>query len=520
MLNSNYLVKILNMSYSMRIILIVALVSLSCLAAEVNEPNNIPKKKDANAVIITCKGMIDDGLYKSIVRRSEQAIEKGAEFLIFEIGTYGGRLDAADNISKYFINELSDQVEVIAYVQTEAISAGALISVSCEEIIMRENTTIGDCAPIIMGSKLEGVEREKAESFTRGLFERAAEANGYPKVLLRAMVSMQIEVFRVKNLQTEEYEFFEKENLPGDANSYALDNKELIDKDDEILILTASDALKYDLASKIVQNRDEALSYLEEKYEVIIDRPAEVLNPNWSEQMVRRLNSPAVVSILVMLALLGVYIELSTPGLGLPGLVAVICFVILVGSKYLIGLANWLEIAMFVTGILLILIEIFVIPGFGIAGITGILLILIGLMGMLIKNPPTKFPWPETPLDWQLFTEGVVGISAGFAMSIVLAWLSARFLPKFKFLSGLTLIPAQAKTGYEYEVSETHSPEEEERHIKIGDTGVVTTGLRPAGKAIFNDKIVDVVAQGQFIKKDEKVKIITIRGNRVIVSKV
>ena len=191
----------------------VAFVVLLCVgatgwvsAAQSADPNQVPRP--AKAAIISCKGMIDQGLLESLERRGETAIDAGADYLIFEIETYGGLVDAADSIAKYFIQTVDDRARTVAYVSTEAISAGALISVSCNDIIMRRSTTIGDCAPIIMGGKLEGVEREKSESFIRAAFQRAAEANGYPELLLKAMVTMQTEVWRVKNLQTDQWEFF------------------------------------------------------------------------------------------------------------------------------------------------------------------------------------------------------------------------------------------------------------------------------------------------------------------------
>ncbi len=197
--------------------LIVLLLGGLVLAIEPNDTEpNLPQVK---AAVIICKGMIDDGLYKSIQRRSELALGQGAEYLIYEIGTYGGLLKSGDDISKYFILDIGKKAKTVAYVTTEAISAGAMISVSCQDIIMLENTTIGDCSPIMPGTKLEGVEREKAESFTRAAFSRAAEANGYPESLLKAMVSMQVEIYRVKNLQTGDYEFYETERLPKDPNA-------------------------------------------------------------------------------------------------------------------------------------------------------------------------------------------------------------------------------------------------------------------------------------------------------------
>ena len=221
--------------------------------------------------------------------------------------------------------------------------------------------------------------------------------------------------------------------------------------------------------------------------------------------------------LLLMLALLGVYIEFNTPGVGLPGLVAVICFAIIIGSKYLVGLANWVEVAMFAVGVLLLMVEIFVLPGFGIAGFSGILCILAGLFGMLIKNPPDKVPWPETSLDSQLFTNGVLGLSIGFLGFVLLAWLFAKYLPKLQFLSGLVLVPTTAQQGEQMQVSMTAPPESKTTTVNIGDLGEVVSTLRPTGKAKFGYAIVDCVAEAEFLDRGTKVEIIEIHGNRVVV---
>ena len=137
------------------VVVLFVLCAISVIAVEPNEQTEgLPVAK---AAIITCKGLIDNGLYQSIQRRTETAIDKGADYLIYEISTYGGLVKAADDISKYFINEAGKKAHTVAYITTEAISAGAMISVSCQDIIMRENSKIGDCAPVMLGGKLEGV---------------------------------------------------------------------------------------------------------------------------------------------------------------------------------------------------------------------------------------------------------------------------------------------------------------------------------------------------------------------------
>lgn len=488
-----------------------------CGAGEPNEPNDAGAPT-ATAAVILCHEMIDEGLFRSIQRRSELAIENGAEYLIFEIETYGGLVKSADDIAKYLILDIGKKARTVAYVTTQAISAGAMISVSCQDIIMLENTTIGDCAPIMLGSKLEGVEREKSESFIRGAFDRAAKANGYPQALLRAMVSMQIDVYRVRNLKTGEDEFVEGYKLDEmDPNEYDLNKKKLIVEDDKLLTLTASDAVEYGVARAQVKDLQGVLDFLAERDGVTFVGEPTVLRTSWSEEMVRWVNSPAVMAVLVMLAMLGAYIELSSPGIGLPGLVAAICIVTIVGSKYLVDMANWVEVLMLAAGILLMMVEIFVLPGFGVAGFAGILCIVGGLFGMLVKNPPGEVPWPDSEIEWDLFADGALGLLAGLAGFVAVAWLIARYLPKIPFLRGLILTPTVATPGGGIGVSMTSPPSGETKSVQVGERGEVVSALRPAGKAKFGAAIVDVVAEAEFLEKGTPVVIIEIHGNRVVV---
>ncbi len=395
-----------------------------------------------------------------------------------------------------------------------------MISVACKDIIMLEHTTIGDCAPISMGGELKGVEREKAESFIRGTFSRAAQANGYPEALLKAMVSQHIEVYRVKNAGTGEYEFFETKDIPTDPNAYDLDDQKLIVSSDEILTLTAEDATEYGIARAEVDGLDGALAFFAARDGVEFAGKTLEFGLLWSEQMVRWINSPAVMGILVMLAMLGVYIELNSPGLGLPGLLAVICVVIIVGSKFLIGMANWVEIAIFVLGVLLLMIEIFVIPGFGIAGLMGIVCILAGLFGMLVKNAPDQVPWPRSDFDWELFTEGILGLIAGLLGAGVFGWILARYLPEMEFMSGLILKPAIGASEIQHPVAARAKPVGGAGSVEVGLMGVVVTALRPIGSARFGETIVDVIAHAEFIETGVDVEIVEIHGNRVVVKRI
>ena len=489
-------------------------ITVAALSAESIEPNEV------KAAVITCSGLIDDGLYSSIKRRANMALEFGANYLIFEIGTYGGLVKSADDISKYFILDLAGKAKTVAYINTEAISAGAMISVSCRDIIMRNNTTIGDCAPITIGEKLEDVEREKTESFIRATFERAAIANNYPEALLKAMVSRHIKVWRVKNTKTGLYEFYEDEKLPTDVKLYDLKDKELVDSENEILTLTATRAKEYGIARVVVNDVNEAIVFLAQRDNVKFSPTIVRLEPNWSEQIVRMLNHPTVSGILFMIAMLGVYIELKAPGVGLPGLVAVICFAIIFGSRFLTGMATWWEIAVFATGIILLALEIFVIPGFGIAGVLGILFILLSLFAILVPNRPDELPWPRYDFDdvqWRLLSNGAWAFSLGFGGFVVLTYILAKFLPKTGPFTGLVLAPADKGPVMQIDLT---APLEKTGKLKVGDTGIAITKLRPAGQARFNNAVVDVVTEGDLIEKDRRIKIIQIQGNRVVVKQI
>jgi membrane-bound serine protease (ClpP class) len=334
------------------------------------------------------------------------------------------------------------------------------------------------------------------------------------------MVSAHKKVWRVKNTETSRYGFYEDEKLPKDANLYDLQNKELIDNENEILTLTAAKAEEYGIARTVVADVNEAFTFLEIRDNVKFSSKPIRLEPNWSEQLVRMVNHPTVSGILFMLAMLGVYIELKAPGIGLPGLVAVVCFAILFGSRFLVGMATWWEVAVFAVGIILLAIEIFVIPGFGISGVLGIFFVLISLFAILVPNRPDELPWPRYDLDnvqWRILSDGAWAFSLGFAGFVILAYFLAKFLPKTGPLTGLVLAPADA--GPEMQIYKT-CPPERSGELKTGDTGFAITKLRPAGRARFDDAVVDVVTEGEFIQKGQKIKIILIQGNRVVVRQI
>ncbi len=481
------------------------------------------KETSHKAAFIECAEMVDEGLYESIKRRTETALTDGATYIIYEMDTFGGRVDSALSIYQYILQVVSKKARTAAYIRTKAISAGALISVACQDIIMRENAQIGDCAPIMMGGKLEGVEREKMESPLRSYFETAAKTNNYPTALCKAMVTVAIEVYKIKNRETEKYEYFEGDNLPRDDKIYDIENKELINNKDSLVTLGADLAYEYGLARIVVdglddeQAREEALAYLEERDKITFERPAQILKTNWSEELVRMLTSPAVTGILFMVALLGIYAELNSPGVGLPGAVAVAALIVLFGSKYLIGMANWWEIAVFAIGMGLMMMEIFVIPGFGVAGISGILLMIFAIGAMMVGNPPEELPIPASPLDWDLFEQNLQGLMAGFIGFCIFAYFIGKYFPRLPLTSRLVLTMHKDPVSVRAGGIAAPAPEPQ---VTVGQEGVSVSELRPSGIARFGKNRLNVVTRGELIKTGQKIKVVVIEGNSIVVKEV
>jgi membrane-bound serine protease (ClpP class) len=214
---------------------------------------------------------------------------------------------------------------------------------------------------------------------------------------------------------------------------------------------------------------------------------------------------------LLFLGTLCAYVEINTPGFGVPGAVAIFCFAVLFSSSYLTGLANWWEIGLFVLGVLLLLVEIFVTPGFGVMGVAGILCCIIGLLARLVPNPPDRMPWPDTALDWEVFQHGAMALVLGILLATAGAAVVARYLPKVPIAGRLVLAPPQ--------VAEAPPATEDAniRDIRPGQTGEVVQTCRPVGKVRVRDQLVDAIADGAFLNAGTRVVVLRNEGNRVVV---
>ncbi len=505
--------------------------------------------KGANVAVIPISGLIYDFTLESLERRVDRAINKGqASMIVLELDTPGGVVTSALKISRYI---KSLPVPTVAWVHSEAYSAGILIASSCDEIVMSSASATGDCAPIVPGSELAPTERAKALSPILEEFRDNASDNGYPYVLFHAMCVLGVEVYEIEKADTGErryvhqadYQFlvqgqdgagqsFLKSVFGGSTTNESTTNvgepvrdPALSDEDrgqwklvqqvhdgKTLLTLSQSRAMDVGLARAIVNNETELKTYLGAS-------AVGTVNQSWSETIVAMLVHPAVKAILMAGLMLGIYFELQSPGVGLPGLMAVIAAVAIFGAPYLVGLAEVWHLLIFMLGVGLLAVEIFVLPGFGVAGVSGILCILVGVVFASVPASGSG-PIPLPPREvWGMLQASLIWTLAGLFIGMIGIGFLLRHVENIPFLRQMVLqSPVAVAGGPVVRVSGDEAIGEGKLHV--GDTGQVISELRPTGRARIGDQVVDVVSAGSWIELGTKVRITEMHGNRIVVESV
>lgn len=474
-------------------------------------------------VVIPIEGEINGITLWALKQRMERAKSEGVEVVVIRLDTPGGLLMSALQISETI--KSAQNIHTVAYVDKDAYSAGALIALACNEIIIRDGGRIGDCAPIIMQGELKGTEREKAESPVRTEFRDSARRNKYNELLAQAMVSVDISVYKIQHIKTGEIKYVNKRDvrLLSDYDPRVDELGQVLPTEGEkpqgrqwkylktvvnskqLLTMTETEAKEYGFVKAIVKNEQEAQAYLGVS-------SWERWQWDWGEQAVGFLNSMAVTGLLTAVGLLALYVAFNAPGFGVPEIVAIVCFATIFGSKHMAGIAEWWTIALFVVGVLLLMVELLVLPGFGVAGFAGIVCVLAGLLGMIMPSDPGKFPIPRTPVAWEMFWDYLAWMIGGFFAFIVGVMLLAKYLPHIPKLGRLVLAEAPAATGE----GASHPPDLAPG-VNVGQIGEALGPLHPAGQVRIGEVIVDVVSEGELIDANSKVEVIRREGNRIVV---
>ena len=489
--------------------MLILLGSLAWLAAVSSE--------DALVYVINIRNEIGNGLRVYIDNGIKRASEAEADAIIFDVNTPGGAVPAAQDI----IDAIQrTEIPTIAYVNTDAISAGAMISLSCDQIIMRHGGAIGDSAPV----SLQGEELgEKIVSYIRGKIRATAERSGRNPDIAAAMVDKRLYLVRLMDgeiVTLREEEYIERKELGEEMEIIAAGGAE-----GELLTLTTEEALEYNLADgeadtvrdllgmyqivevngerKVLTEAGIARQQMEfggnnvTVIKSLKDATQETVLVTLADRFVFFVTSPIISGLLLTLGGLGLLVEIRTPGFGVPGIAGLICLGLFFWGHRLLNISADYAALAFILGVVLLLIELFVIPGFGIAGIGGIVL-MFGSVFFVFRN--------AYKLETALFTLSL-SIILAFALAIALY----NILPKTRTWNHLVLDAAMdAGSGF-------HSAPREDFRAYIGKTGVALTPLRPAGTVRIDDKRLDVVTAGDFIVRETPVKIISVEGSKIFV---
>jgi len=397
----------------------------------------------------------------------EEAEEIGADIVILEMDTYGGAVNDADDIRTRFL-EL--EIPVWVFINKDAASAGALISIACDSIYMAPGASIG-AATVVVGTTGQAAP-DKYQSYMRSIMRSTAEANGRNPQIAEAMVDEEIEIDSVTEAG-------------------------------KVLTFSTSEAIKYDFCEAEAKSVEAILERNGvDNYELI------EFELGISESIIRFFLNPIISGILILVIVGGIYFELQTPGVGFPIIAAIVAAVLYFIPYYLNGLAaNW-EIIVFFIGIVLLILEIFVIPGFGIAGISGITLIVGSLILVMLNNDVFDF----TFVDGSAIVAAVASTLTGLMAAILLMFFGGVRLTQTKVFQKISLVDTQKRSdGYTSNFNE---------QSYLGMKGEAYTVLRPSGKILINGELKDAFTRGEFIDKGKRVEVVSESGTSLKVKEI
>lgn len=424
-----------------RILLILILMLLIILTFETYS-------KSERVLIIHIEGEIELGLSKYVERALSDL--DGVKGAIFIVDTFGGAVDAATQIRDKILELNSKGILTIGWIKQRAWSAGALITLATQKIVFSSGGSIGAAEPI--------PATEKTISALKAEFESTCEANGRDPKIGAAMVDKEIEI-------------------------------EGVVKKGEILSLSKDMAKKVGFSDFEGDSLDEILKEFNLSNLEIQD-----IQYSLTEKIARFVTQSTIREILLIIGFLGLIIEATTPGFGIPGTMGLLSLALFFGGHMIAGVGNWFYVGLFILGVVLLLIEVFLIPGFGLAGISGIILIFVSIFFTLGGG------------EKALYSIGVVAV-----ILLILFIILLVLFPKIPIWKKLGL-----KEKLETEKGYTSYTKIDEL---IGKEGVVTTTLRPAGTIEIDGKKYDALSLGEFIEKGEKIKVIKVEGGKIIVEK-
>jgi len=463
---------------------------------------------------IAIDGPIEPQLEQYVQRQIARAVEGGANLIVFEIDSPGGMLGPSLNLASTVSELKRRKVHAIAWIPKAAYSGAAIIALGCDEIYLAPNATIGDAEPIELqaNGQFERVP-EKLVSALAQQMEHLAELKGRPKALAGAMADKDLRVFQVKNRQNGKIWYLSEAEIHAANEEWDQVAPVPECENDRLLTVSGQRAHELRLAETPVADFDE----LKSRLGIPSADPVPLAQRTWVDQLVYILNLRFVTGLLLLAGFVALYFEAHFPS-GLFGIFAALCFGLFFWSKFLGGSAGWLEVMLFLLGIGCLAIEIFVVPGFGVFGLSGILLCLASLILAM-----QTFVIPHTMNDLYGVGYGVLTLSLVGISMLAFAGLVGRYLPQIPFLNQMVLEPP----GFHPDdhrprlrpdlVDQPANPLLERDAALVGRRGQTMTVLRPAGRARIGEDYLDVISEGVFIPPGRAVEVIEVAGNRIVV---
>lgn len=470
--------------------------------------------EDATKVrLIRIDDEINPILDSFVQRQIERSVAAGANLIIFEIDSPGGWMSSGENLANAIANLEDEGVRTVAYIPDDALSMAAVIAMSCDEIYMHPGARIGD-AELIM-EKEAGWDKvpEKVYSPFRTRLRSLAKRKGRSEALFVAMNDPNLEVFKATNKETGRVAWMSAEEIAEAEGKWTQGAKVKETGDNQLFTVDGDRAHELDLAMAPVNDLDE----LKDRIGLPAETKLVPVGRTWVDTLVFILNTPVAMFFLVVMGIAFIYLELHFMT-GILGIMSAVCFGLFFWSRFLGGTAGYLELVLFVLGIGCILMEIFVIPGFGVFGVSGGLLVIASLI--LAANTFTTDV--STSENISRLTPAVGTLAAAVACIIVAAIALNKYLPKIPLLNRMILTPPgleddpdSPRLNPEFTLAASSSGGEYSG--LVGERGVAASTLRPAGKAQIGEHYIDVVSDGPYINSGTDIEVVSVQGNKVTV---
>lgn len=494
------------MSIKTTCLLLLAVVLASHAAIGADDAGDKAAGQNRTAVIIPFERDINPLSGMILKNKFREALDSGVDVVILDIYSPGGFTYVTFELMDMIME--AEDVETVAFVDREAISGAALMSLACDKIVMLPGATIGDAGEIVMGE--DGAFRyteAKSRSFLAQKVRTAAERTGRPVALAEKMTDKDMVVFEATHKTDGTIRYFSEEEWKSFKEADDWDKGKPVFEAIEEKFFTAAGtrAVELGFADMTIEKRADLAAALG----VIAPIPIKA----WTgfDTAVLILNTKVVAFLLIVIGLIALVFELSAPGVSIGGLISAVCFGLFFWSRFLGGTAGWLEVTLFVLGLLFIAAEVFVIPGFGVAGIGGIVLTLTALV-----MASRRFTMPDGGQDYSGLGSDVLTVAGAFAAFLIALVFLSNYLGSVPGLSRLTLQPHVAPAGGTMAVADVGNLPGWQR-AEVGVIGVAASPLRPSGKVQIDNFTVDVVTEGDFVDSGTPVRVIAKQGSRVVV---